>query len=434
MKRNFKYIFLIMFMLFIGTHSFKAETLDCNYMFSPYGSLNDENNVKVNLKIDNVNKSISLNGVKLTYIGGNNGEKITISNKVKVGDYYLVLGEPISFFVNQDSNNKCPILKYKVNSTKSSSTIKYGDSKNGDTINLINIFDSDGVVDETGYPDTSLSNALPLNKNNEVSNCPKVEGTIGSTYYSIEQAASYLFDNDKYKKVFNVGICAYDNNVYYITVSGDNRTGKYVQSTPNDKGFLWDSSISVSGSNVHFGIRESEWDEINRAFPYVKGTSVSNKKKSLMFNKIKNPYFEITTPMFVFSINPISDAISDSTTGESDYNVNNDPLFNFKLSQNISDRTGVCVDYLGSADEEGTVANLIDDVFDIAKIVSIILVIVLTMTEVVSAITKDKDELPNIVKKTVKRLIVLAIILLLPMLIDMVGNIIGFDDILCGIK
>ena len=111
-----------------------------------------------------------------------------------------------------------------------------------------------------------------------------------------------------------------------------------------------------------------------------------------------------------------------------------DPLFNFSISQNISDRVGFCVDYLGKASDDGTVANLIDELFDIAKIGSIMLVVILSMIECVSAITKDKDEIPNIVKKTIKRLIVLIIILLLPVFIDMVGNILGIEDILCGIK
>lgn len=432
MKKNVKYIFLIMLMLFIKIPFLNADVLDCNYMFSPHGSLTDENNVKVSLKIDDTKKTISINNVVLANIYS--GEGLTISDKVKVSDHYFVLGEPISFFVNENNNTKCPKLKFKFDTTKSSSTVKYGDSKNGEAVNLIKIYDSDGFYDDLGYLDTSLSQAILLEENNEISYCPKVEGTIGSTYYSIEEAASYLFDNDKYKKVLNVGICAYDNNVYYITVNGDTRFGDYVKDSPDNKGFLWDKSVSVSGSSVHLGIRESEWAELNEAFPYIKGTSKSDFNKKLRFSKIKNPYMEITTPMYILSIREVSDAISDSTVADSDYDVNMDPLFNFSISQNISDRVGFCVDYLGKASDDGTVANLIDELFDIAKIGSIMLVVILSMIECVSAITKDKDEIPNIVKKTIKRLIVLIIILLLPVFIDMVGNILGIEDILCGIK
>lgn len=105
-------------------------------------------------------------------------------------------------------------------------------------------------------------------------------------------------------------------------------------------------------------------------------------------------------------------------------------LFNFT----IDDKPGFCVDYLGEASTEGTVANFLDGIFSIIKIGSIILVIVLSMLEFAQVTTKSKDELMAVVRKFVIRLVVLSVLLLLPTFIDMIGNIIGIEDILCGIK
>lgn len=100
----------------------------------------------------------------------------------------------------------------------------------------------------------------------------------------------------------------------------------------------------------------------------------------------------------------------------------------------VSDTISTCVQYLGSAEKDGTIANLLDKVYFIIKVGSIILVIVLSMLDFAMSTTKSKDELMSTVKKLVNRLIILVIILLLPTFIDMIGNIIGMEDVLCGIK
>lgn len=106
--------------------------------------------------------------------------------------------------------------------------------------------------------------------------------------------------------------------------------------------------------------------------------------------------------------------------------------YNYKVK--VSSNKGVCTNYLGSASEDNTIANLLDDIYDIIKIGSIILVIVLSMLEFSGVITKSKDELMAAVKKLVTRLIILIILLLLPTFVDMLGNLFGIEDILCGIR
>lgn len=107
-------------------------------------------------------------------------------------------------------------------------------------------------------------------------------------------------------------------------------------------------------------------------------------------------------------------------------------IYNYMVK--VSPKSGVCTDYLGSASEDNTVANLLDDVYDVIKIGSIILVIVLSMLEFSGVVTKSKDELMAAVKKLATRLVILIIILLLPTFIDMLGELFGIKDILCGIK
>lgn len=100
----------------------------------------------------------------------------------------------------------------------------------------------------------------------------------------------------------------------------------------------------------------------------------------------------------------------------------------------ISKKIGVCTDYLGKASDAGKPAHFIDGIFDIAKIAIIIVTIVLTMLDFISASSKDKTELSKVILKNSKRLIVLLILILLPTFIDILGRIAGIDDILCGIK
>lgn len=100
----------------------------------------------------------------------------------------------------------------------------------------------------------------------------------------------------------------------------------------------------------------------------------------------------------------------------------------------VSSTISTCVEYLGSADTDGTIANLLDKVYFIIKVGSIILVIVMSMLDFAMNTTKSKDELMVTVKKFAIRLVILVVILLLPTLIDIVGNIMGIEEILCGIK
>ena len=106
---------------------------------------------------------------------------------------------------------------------------------------------------------------------------------------------------------------------------------------------------------------------------------------------------------------------------------------NFK---NPASNLGSCVLLLGSADTEGTVAHILDSIYGILKVVAVIWAIISTFMDLIQVISrgKNKDELMVAVRKTGIRLVLLLVFLLLPTVIDIIGNIMGIDDVLCGIK
>lgn len=110
------------------------------------------------------------------------------------------------------------------------------------------------------------------------------------------------------------------------------------------------------------------------------------------------------------------------------------PEFGQLTGGNVSANIGTCVTYLGSASTDGSIANFLDKIYDIIKVLAIIIAIVWSMLDLAKVIINDKDELSKVVKKVAKRLVILLIILLLPLFIDIIGNLIGKDDILCGIR
>ncbi len=140
-----------------------------------------------------------------------------------------------------------------------------------------------------------------------------------------------------------------------------------------------------------------------------------------------------------YIIYPTEEDVPEEELADGDYTYGGEygdynPIYGLPFGGSVSDTISTCVEYLGSAEKDGTIANLLNKVYFIIKVGSIILVIVLSMLDFAMSTTKSKDELMSTVKKLVNRLIILVIILLLPTFIDMIGNIIGMEDVLCGIK
>ena len=96
--------------------------------------------------------------------------------------------------------------------------------------------------------------------------------------------------------------------------------------------------------------------------------------------------------------------------------------------------TSTCSEYLGVAGQGDNIATFLDGIFGIMKVGSIVLVIIFGMLDFSKALINDKEKVPQVAKKFATRLALLVLLLLLPTFIDMIGQILGYEDILCGIK
>ena len=194
------------------------------------------------------------------------------------------------------------------------------------------------------------------------------------------------------------------------------------------------NTVNESNENVwegtykyrKFVIRKSEWSQIKNVFTFNSSVNEDNTK-SLVITPKEN--------YFVISLNGINDGDGESTEARGDTTIYDDSRYTFKLIDLIiSKDAGTCESYLGLADEEGKPAYYLQIAFTIIKLVSIILVVVMSMIEFAGTITSDKDKLKEAINKFVKRLIIVIVLLLIPTFIDMIGNILDIENILCGIK
>ncbi len=158
--------------------------------------------------------------------------------------------------------------------------------------------------------------------------------------------------------------------------------------------------------------------------------SICENKNQSGFNNIYSSYGK--SYVISFSENVNSEYCTAGTSNE----LVDKPLAELDeyLNQIISEKDSTCTQYLGSASEEGSIAEFLDEIYTLIKIGSILLVIVLSMMDFTSSVTKTKDDLMEVIAKGVKRLIILIIILLLPTIIDLVGTMLDKPEILCGIK
>ncbi len=94
-----------------------------------------------------------------------------------------------------------------------------------------------------------------------------------------------------------------------------------------------------------------------------------------------------------------------------------------------------CTSLLGSPSTSGTPAFYLDKAFSVLKYVAIILLIVMSMFDFITAVTAhDNDAIQKATSKTIKRLIYCVVIFFLPLLIRFVLEYLNDRAIdLCGI-
>ena len=175
----------------------------------------------------------------------------------------------------------------------------------------------------------------------------------------------------------------------------------------------------------------------NGNLSYKKGFAITKEDweslKSAIENGTKDIYVTAKDNKFLITASPVSGGDAASIKVSTNYSVSGDKNYAWNNGK-PSTSVGACVDYLGSASTENTPAYYLNKAFFIMKIVSILGVILFSMLDFASQITANKDNLIPTAKKCGKRIIMVILLLLLPTFIDMIGNIIGQQDILCGIK
>lgn len=125
---------------------------------------------------------------------------------------------------------------------------------------------------------------------------------------------------------------------------------------------------------------------------------------------------------FELSCNPYDTSKTQKVT----ITVSASPTFGDEDDDNNQDDNGEyvpadCVSILGSVNEEGTVAYVLQKVFNFMKILGPILVLVMTILDSVKAVTSgDKDELSKLLKKTAKRMIYAVLLFVFPTILNLI--------------
>ena len=93
-----------------------------------------------------------------------------------------------------------------------------------------------------------------------------------------------------------------------------------------------------------------------------------------------------------------------------------------------------CEGVLGDINDESSVAHLLQEIFDIMKIASPVLVFIFSVLDFFGAVaSQDKDRLIKAIKNTFIRVIVGLLVFTLPILCDFLFNLTGMYST-CGVR
>lgn len=244
--------------------------------------------------------------------------------------------------------------------------------------------------------------------NNDVHSSNKTE-------YKFSRAASELFRNSNaYRRQVDLYVTVDENGNYYLKL-GSNNYEKIDANSSND--ILWEQTdFSLSGGKIL--LAKSEFASLKASVPYISGTSSFTGDKRIYLNTKGASYYITTSPTDKYLVTNYSMS-------------NDDPAFINKPGEisPYDPSRDTCKKLLG--DE---LVKYIQSIFTVIKVLSIILAIVMAGLDLSKVISNNKEDLMKTINKWVKRLIILVLILLLPTIIDMFGNVLGYEDVLCGIK
>ncbi len=410
MKKTLKIIILTFILSFACMLNLNAETktLECKYRRNYMGDSSSKYNFDFTVKFsyDTKKKSVTYSlpktvyhasGIKYTLNGSNLSFKSTLNKK-----YNLI------------SNGECPVIY----------TSDVVDSGTGNSV-LLNVSENDLSTYNTGYHTATVLD----DDGNDSSTGATSEDKICNIRINSASVGSDVTRKNEYK-IYEFKFVTKPNGSVFLTFGQDSSFGEATR------------ELSGTGSDTLAQVWTLKNNLDFTGDTYVRITSEEAKNiKSLLSYSSKtcpNLYLNYTGTGKVYELST-KESSSTVATASEDFSVDNDATYTELISKGvinmpISDEIGTCETYLGNADTEGTIAYYLQIAFTIIKVVSIVIVIVTAMIDLASVVTSDKDNLMDTVKKYVKRLIILIIILLLPTFIDLLGTILGLDNILCGIK
>ena len=399
MKNSFKYIFSLVLMFIVFVPSYKAADsymFYCNYDVVVFKGTSGKSSqpeqtfpLRVQVYKDGNSKFYS-EGTELI----NNR---TTTNELGVSGSYPILFDSRDYYKEATKNDEyvCPPISVDISSYNSVNLKYYGSIDTNDIIPaikktdlpVVNPYLSTAEKEEINSKIDKVTRECNIAYDASVKNFPLRFPIVLKKYKSgknsiqIGTSMEEVYDNNK-DVIFNMG----DYTLFIYSGEADVLFGGRCPSKGN---FYSREAINSTATSPMFFI---------------------TTKKSVADESGKGETGEIV----------------DSLPGSS---ING----NFELS--VGSEIGTCVDYLGSAETDpDSIASLLDTVYTIIKIGSIVAVIVFSMLDFAKTVSHSKDDLMDSVKKCVKRLVVLVIILLLPTFIDLLGELFGIEDVLCGIK
>lgn len=413
MKKTMKLLIFTLIMSFGFLTALKAETktLNCNYRRNYMGDSSSKYSFDFEMKYtyDTSKKNVDFSIPKTEYTAGGTKFKLNSSNmnlKSGFGTSYL------NKKYDEISSGKCPIIYTQ-------------DVKNKNTNEVfLRVSDEDLSTYNTGFFKVTVLDGNGNDANTGASRDDKICNLrINSAAVGTDVATKNQY------RIFEFQFVTKPNGSVFLTFGQDSTYGNATQEitgTGSDtKAQVWTlkNSTTFTG-NTYIRINNEEAQNIKKALAYN-----SKVCPQLYVNPTDNKNtYELSTKKK-----------ENGTTASDKFSVDDDETFTELVKSGvinlpISNEIGTCATYLGTADTEGTIASYLQVAFTIIKVGSIVILIVTAMLDMASVITNSKDNLTDTINKYVKRLIILIIILLLPTFLDVFGNVIGIDDILCGIK
>lgn len=413
MKKTLNILILTLLISFGFLTGLKAETktLNCNYRRNYMGDSSSQYSFdfKVQYTYDTNKEKVEFSIPTTEYTVGGTKFKLNTSNM------NLKNGFGVSYLNNQYktiSSGECPIIYTSDLKNKGANEV------------LLRVSDQDLSAYNTGYFKVTVLD----NNGNDANTGASKEDKICNLRINSTAVGKDANTKNQYR-IFEFKFVTKPTGSVFLTFGQDssfgNATREITGTESSSLAQVWvlKNNASFSG-DTYVRITNEEADLIKKALAYN-----SNACPQLYVNPTdqKNTY-ELSTKK-----------VGNGTAASEDFTVDNDETFmelvkSGVINLPISNEIGTCVTYLGEANTEGTIAYYLQIAFTIIKIASIVILIVTAMLDLASVITNSKDKLTDEINKYVKRLIVLIIILLLPTFLDILGNVIGIEDILCGIK